>query len=35
MRENNKVEDNLVNESIGKSSGTLGMEGVEELSPLT
>jgi ribonuclease HI len=35
MREHNKVANNLVNEAIGKPPGTIGMEGVEALAPLT
>jgi ribonuclease HI len=35
LRENNTTTDKLVNEAIGKPPGTLGMEGVEALSPLT
>jgi ribonuclease HI len=35
LREHNKATDNMANEAIGKSPGTLGVEGVEALSPLT
>jgi len=35
LREHNMVADKLENESIGKLPRTLGMEGVEALSPLT
>jgi hypothetical protein len=35
LREHNKVADNLANEAIGKPPGTLGVEGVEALAPLT
>jgi hypothetical protein len=35
LRENNTTADKLVNEAIGKPPGTLGVEGVEALAPLT
>jgi len=35
MREHNKVADNLANEVIGKMPRTLGVDGVETLTPLT
>jgi ribonuclease HI len=35
MREHNTTEDKLANEAIRKPPGTLGVEGVEALSPLT
>jgi ribonuclease HI len=34
MREHNKEADKMANEAIGKTPGTLGVEGVETLAPL-